>query len=272
MAVVDSYRGRVLEIQQILAFRTQNTERTRIARKKLSGSGAPRNISGSKSAGGQLSHFGGVDTSAFSPKSYKRDPRSTKKVVVLFLSSNPIEQTQMELEEQTRAIEIMIRKAGRLSNVSMVSCSCVRPADILKAVEKHQPNIIHFSGPATDSGIIQFEDDNGDILGFKKELLVQVLRAHSDSIRFVFFNEPQARAQAVAAVEHVEASVAMASNSEDSEKLFASYFYSAIDRGNSLQQAFRHARTFLMLGGGEVAPELFVAKRKRAKDVFILWR
>jgi hypothetical protein len=196
-----------------------------------------------------------------------------EKIVVLFLAANPLDQQQLRLDEEARAIAEMIRKAKHRDSVILESCWAVRPMDILQALNEHTPAVVHFSGHGSDQDEIVFQDANGNAKLVSKEAIVQTMMASSEDIRLVFFNTCYSRNQAEAVVEHVEASIGMKTSiGDEAARVFASQFYSAIGFGLSVKKAFEQAKAILMMEGiqEEDTPELFIHEGVNPEDLVIV--
>jgi len=184
-----------------------------------------------------------------------------ERIVVLFLAANPLDQPQLRLDEEARAIADMIRKARHRDSVKLESCWAVRPMDVLQALNEFSPAIVHFSGHGSTDDEIVFQDAQGNAKMVSKDAIVQTMMASSESIRLVFFNTCYSRNQAEAVVEHVEAAIGMnTSIGDEAARVFASQFYSSIGFGHSVKKAFDQAKALLMMEGirEEDTPELFV--------------
>lgn len=185
-----------------------------------------------------------------------------EQITVLFMASNPLDQDQLRLDEEARAIAETIRKSEHRDAVSLVSRWAVRPLDLLQALNEHRPRIVHFSGHGSDQDEIVFQDNSGATKLVSKEAIVQTMAAASGEIRLVFFNTCYSRNQAEAVVQHVKAAIGMKTSIGDgAARVFAAQFYSAIGFGLSVKQAFEQAKAALMLEGiaEQDTPELFVA-------------
>ncbi len=183
-------------------------------------------------------------------------------ISVLFLASNPIEESALRLDEEVRLIHEMIRRSDNRDSVRLESRWAVRPLDVLLAMNEVDPTIVHFSGHGTSHGEIIFQNDNGGSSTVTIEAMVQTMKATSDRIRLVFFNLCNSKALAQAVVTHVEAAIGMKGEiADDAARYFAAQVYSAIGFGKSLYQAFEQGRASLMLTGSEQEdiPELYVA-------------
>lgn len=185
-----------------------------------------------------------------------------EKIVVLFFASNPVDQQQLRLDEEVRAIAEMIRKSKHRDSVELKSCWAVRALDVLQGLNEHEPHVVHFSGHGSDHDEIVFQDNEGEAKRVTKDAIVQTMMASAGSIRLVFFNTCYSHTQAEAVVQHVEAAIGMTTAiGDEAARVFASHFYSAVGFGHSVQKAFDQAKAALMLEGipEEDTPELFVA-------------
>ena len=196
-----------------------------------------------------------------------------EKITVLFLASNPLDQAQLRLDEEARAIQDMIRKSEHRDAVKLESRWAVRPRDVMQAINECNPRIVHFSGHGSDHDEIVFQDESGNAKPVTKEAIVQAMGACSGSIQLVVFNTCYSKNQAEAVVEHIQAAVGMnTSIGDDAARTFASQFYSAIGFGKSVKEAFDQAKAALMLESipEEETPELFVADGFDASNLYIV--
>jgi hypothetical protein len=196
-----------------------------------------------------------------------------ERITVLFMAANPLDQTQLRLDEEARAIAEMIRKAKHRDAVGLVSCWAVRPLDVLQALNEHQPCIVHFSGHGSDQDEIVFQDNYGATKLVSKEAITQTMAASASEIQLVFFNTCYSRNQAEAVVKHVRAAIGMKTSiGDDAARVFAAAFYSAIGFGLSVKVAFEQAKAAIMLEGipEEDTPELFVAEGLLAEEIILV--
>jgi len=185
-----------------------------------------------------------------------------EQITVVFMAANPLDQKQLRLDEEVRAIAEMIRKAAHRDAVKLVSCWAMRPLDLLQALNEYCPHIVHFSAHGSDHDEIVFQDNSGATKLVSKEAIVQTMAAASGEIRLVFFNTCYSRNQAEAVVKHVQAAIGMKTSiGDDAARVFAAQFYSAIGFGLSVKRAFEQAKAALMFEGiaEQDTPELFVA-------------
>ncbi|MHB1416287.1 MAG: CHAT domain-containing protein [Chloroflexota bacterium] len=194
-------------------------------------------------------------------------------ITVLFLAANPLDQQQLRLDEEVRAIADMIRRSEHRDAVRLESRWAVRPLDVLQAINEYQPRVVHFSGHGSDHDQIVFQDDAGRAKLVSKEAIVQTMAAASGDIQLVFFNTCYSRGQAEAVVQHVPAAIGMnASIGDGAARVFSAQFYSAIGFGLSIGLAFKQAKAALLLEGipEEDKPELFVTSGVNGDDLVLV--
>lgn len=203
----------------------------------------------------------------------ERLSRLPEKITVLFVAANPLDQQQLRLDEEARAIQVMIRKAKHRDSVEFRSHWAARPLDILQAVNEHDPSIVHFSGHGSEEAELVMQGNDGETKLVTKEAIAASLATCSEKIKLVFFNTCYSRGQAEAVVKHIPAAIGMnTSVGDDAARLFSSQFYSAIGFGHSVKKAFAQAKAALMLEGipEEDVPELFTGEGVDASDLVIV--
>jgi hypothetical protein len=196
-----------------------------------------------------------------------------KKITVLFLASNPIDQIQLRLDEEARSISEMIRKAKHRDSVKLESCWALQPMDLLQALNDYNPTIVHFSGHGSDEDEIVFQAPDGTAKLVSKEAIVQTMMASSENIRLVFFNTCYSRIQAEAVSQYADATIGMNTSIRDeAARIFSSQFYSSIGFGHSVGKAFQQAKALLMMEGTneENTPQLFIKDGLNANDIILV--
>jgi hypothetical protein len=196
------------------------------------------------------------------------------KIKVLFLASNPEDQSWLRLDEEIRAINENIRKSEYRDSVELVSRWAVRTGDLLQALNEVQPHIVHFSGHGASNGDLIFQAIDGSSKEVPKEAIAATIKATADNIRLIIFNSCFSSVQAEEVTKYIDVSIGMnTSIGDEAARVLAAQFYSAIGFGRSVQQAFDQAIAALMLDGiPEVnTPELYT-KEGIDPDTIILVR
>lgn len=196
-----------------------------------------------------------------------------KKITVLFLASNPINQIQLRLDEEARSISEMIRKAKHRDSVKLESCWALQPMDLLQSLNDFKPTIVHFSGHGSDDDEIVFQAQDGTAKLVSKEAIVQTMMASSEDIRLVFFNTCYSNNQAEAVSQFVDATIGMnTSIGDNAARIFSSQFYSSIGFGLSVAKAFQQAKALIMMEGipEENTPQLFIKEGRNADEIILV--
>lgn len=176
--------------------------------------------------------------------------RLPEKIKVLFVASNPIDQSQLRLDEEIRAITQKIRASEHRDSVDLISIWAVRPLDLIQALNEHKPHIVHFSGHGSEEDELVFQGDGGGTQLVSKMAIVATIKTVADNIRVVLFNACFSEAQAKALTQHIEVAIGMKDAiGDDAARIFAAQFYSAIGFGCSIKQAFDQGISALLMEG-----------------------
>lgn len=183
-----------------------------------------------------------------------------EKIIILFISSNPKDQSSLRLDEEAREIEENIKKSKNRDSIEFKTIWATRPLDILDAINEHKPTIIHFSGHGTVDGSLVFEDLDGNSKFVTKDAILQVISGESDTVKLVFFNNCFSYIQAKEIMKNIDFAIGMSDAISDRAAIiFSSKFYSSIGFGNTVKKAFNHGISALMLEGisEEDTPRLY---------------
>ncbi|MEM6284069.1 MAG: CHAT domain-containing protein [Chloroflexota bacterium] len=124
-----------------------------------------------------------------------------------------------------------------------------RTEDLFQAINEHNPHIVHFSGHG-DMDHVALVDSAGNTKLVKKDAIVQLFKATQDQIQVVVFNTCLSTDQAAAVAEHIDVAIGMNDKIDDeTARVFAARFYSAIGFGKSVNQAFEEGKAQVMLDG-----------------------
>lgn len=169
-------------------------------------------------------------------------------IVILFVASNPLDQTALRLDEEVREVEAMIRKSDFRDSVKLHSHWAARPLDLIQKINEIKPTVLHISGHGSDQAELVFQDDDGATKLVTKDAFVQTLAATVGSLKLIFLNSCHSHVQAEAACQFVPAAVGMRDEiGDEAARIFASRFYAAIGFGMNLESAFQQGKAALML-------------------------
>src|ERR1700736_375018 len=133
----------------------------------------------------------------------------SSKVTILFLAANPMDSSQLRLDQEIREIHAKIRAAEFRDSFELVSRWAVRPLDLLQAFNEVQPHIVHFSGHGSRNTELLLEDHAGNAMPVAEAALVSLFHNVKDNIRLVLLNACHSEAQAQAISRQIECTVGM---------------------------------------------------------------
>lgn len=199
-------------------------------------------------------------------------PDATK-TQILFLASNPRNQSALGLDKEIRAIEDKIRASSHGDALELTSKWAVRPDDLLQLFNEHAPTIVHYSGHGSKDNAILLMDDADQAKPVSKEALGSLFKTLRGKTRVVFFNACHSEGQAAVIAESVDCTIGMSRAVKDSAAIaFASSFYRAIGFGKSVKEAFDQgvlACDVLGLPGTDI-PQLRCREGVDPANVFVL--
>lgn len=201
-----------------------------------------------------------------------RENAGMQTVKALFLAANPARTNRLALDEEMRAIEQKVRASAHRDVLVFQSNWAVRPDDLLQLLNQHSPQIVHFSGHGSHTGLCLAGND-GQVRRVTTQALEALFSTLKDNIRLVFLNACYSREQAQALVTTIDCVVGMKESiRDDAAAVFASSFYRAIGFGRSIQEAFDQGRTALLLEGipEEDIPELLVKEGLDPRQVVLI--
>jgi hypothetical protein len=181
---------------------------------------------------------------------------------VLFLAAEPSDAARLRVNAEYRAIEETLggsRHRDRIRLLPPVLAS--RPIDINRAIQEHQPDIIHFSGHGTGPAGIYLEDDSGRAKLASTNALVALIQA-APRARLVILNACSTQSQAEAIARHIDYALGTRNPITDAAATaFSVGFYQALGARPSIdiEAAFRSGCALIQLEGlpGHHIPVLY---------------
>ncbi|MDJ0631736.1 MAG: CHAT domain-containing protein [Xenococcaceae cyanobacterium MO_188.B29] len=189
------------------------------------------------------------------------------KIKILVLAVNPVNTSQLRLDEEVRSIQEELERAKYRDRFELISQWAVRVRDLSRALLDHKPHIVHFSGHGTGSqddsttrklspfpedapepeGLV-LEDDQGRATLVSTDALAGLFKLLENDVKCVVLNACYSEMQAKAIHQHIDCVVGMNKAIGDRAAIeFARVFYQALARGDSFNFAYQLARNSLDL-------------------------
>lgn len=191
---------------------------------------------------------------------------------VLF-AANPIDTERLRLDMEIRQITTKVQESKYRDVLEIIPVMAARPDDLLLALNRYHPQIIHFSGHATSAGAIVLEDEEGAAKPVSTDALVALFTTLKAHIRLVILNACFATHQAEAIISVIDTAIGMNQMITDRAAIkFIAAFYRALGFGCSIQAAFDQGVTALLLEGITEAntPQLLVRPGVDAASIVLV--
>jgi SMODS-associated and fused to various effectors sensor domain/CHAT domain len=189
------------------------------------------------------------------PKSRLSDP-----VRILFLGSCPNTADILKVDLEFRAIRIALRSEEDAGQIKTDQRTALRVEDLREALQRFQPDIVHFSGHGTRQSEIVLNDSRGGGRRIASVALAELFALLKGRIHLVVFNACHSASLAEAIASHIDCTIGMNDTIADEAAIkFAGVFYQAIGWRETVQKAFDLGRNELRLKSLEGAgvPVLF---------------
>ncbi len=173
-------------------------------------------------------------------------------IKILFVSANPNGTAPLQLNEEFREIDQKIRASKYRDALELVPVLAARRDDIIEALLRHEPQIVHFSGHGSRERGLYLLDDQGNSSLIGRAALLALIDSLKDNIRVVVLNACHSHELSQAVVSVVESAIGMDAAIEDRAAIkFACAFYLALGYGRSVQDAFKLGTVAM---GGKTLP------------------
>ena len=183
------------------------------------------------------------------------------KIKVLFLAANPTDTSPLRVGQEVREIDEKLEVGPAHDSFELIQQHALRIGDLQKALLKHQPHIVHFSGHGSKSEEIVLEDNSGKSHAVNRQALAALFRIIKDNVRIIVLNACYSKQQAEALREVIDYTIGSNKAVGDQASImFSSAFYQALAFGRSVKEAFELGQVELDLRGisGSTSTELFI--------------
>ena len=178
-------------------------------------------------------------------------PQPAKKITILFLAANPKSTDRLRLDEEVRTIDERLRLAQYRDKFNLQQQWAVRTGDILDAMLRYQPDIVHFSGHGSTDGALIFEDASGAAKPVSAAALGALFEA-LEGVRCVVMNACWSATHAGQIAEYVDCVVGMSRSVSDAAGVsFAAGFYRGLGDRKSVAAALKLGKAQIMLDGSD---------------------
>jgi hypothetical protein len=166
---------------------------------------------------------------------------------ILFLAANPIGLTARKLDQQAREIQEELQLGGERDRFQFVLRPAAQPLDLLRALRRLKPSIVHFVGHAQADGIY-LTDNDGRPMQMTRETMHATFGAAGRSVRVVVLDGCATDDFARALCDFVPVCVGTSPPITDAAaRAFSLGFYGALADGESTASACSQGRAAMLL-------------------------
>ncbi|MBW4512934.1 MAG: CHAT domain-containing protein [Scytonematopsis contorta HA4267-MV1] len=170
---------------------------------------------------------------------------------ILFASANPDNTTKLNLDKEAREIQQALKLSKNRDDFEIVTCLATRVEDLRHALLEHQPNIVHFSGHGTETGLV-LEDNNGSLQLVSELALENLFENFRGVTECVVLNACYSEIQAKEIYKHINCVIGMNQPIGDSSAInFSIGFYDAVFSGEIYNYAFNIGVASMQLSGSK---------------------
>jgi hypothetical protein len=196
-----------------------------------------------------------------------------KKIKVLFTAADTAELgSGIRMDHELRAIKEAVLRSPNRELLDLEVELGVRGGGLQEAIDRYQPDIVHFAGHAHGSAGILVEDEHGEEKVLSPEWL-RDLFAHSPSVRVVVLNACDSLPIIQAIHDVVDYGIGMNREVGDlAATRFAEGFYAALASSRTVEAAFMRGVLRMKDGDASAAtvPEIIVRDGVDAAMPFVL--
>jgi hypothetical protein len=169
------------------------------------------------------------------------------RLTILVLAANPLDSERLRLDAEVRALDAALRQGEASGRFDLRQQWAVRSGDLVDALLRHRPAILHFAGHGDAGGNLIVEDLAGLAASVRPAAFAALLAA-VPGVRGVVLNACWSDAQAAALLPHVDWVVGMAQEvADDAAVAFAAGFYRGLAAGESVATAVALGRAHVLL-------------------------
>lgn len=170
---------------------------------------------------------------------------------ILILAANPTDRVSLRISQEVREIEEALEQSSHSDRLTLRQRWAVRPDDLRRALLKHSPHILHFSGHGGGETGIVLEDESGKAKPVGTEAIANLFRLFADQgLECVVLNACYSEVQAEAIAQHIPYVIGMSDSIHDTTaRKFAIGFYDALGAGWSYEKAYEMGKSAIDVEG-----------------------
>jgi TIR domain/NACHT domain/CHAT domain len=161
------------------------------------------------------------------------------KQTILVIAANPQGTTSLRLDRELRVINDVMQKSRLRDRFDIQPLWATRTIDLLPALLKYKPRIVHFCGHGEGQVGLVLEDEAGTAKLVSSEALAGVFVELAAEVECVLLNACYSEDQAQTIVQYINYAIGMSREIRDDAAIaFTRGFYTAIGNGKPIKKAY----------------------------------
>jgi diguanylate cyclase (GGDEF)-like protein len=161
---------------------------------------------------------------------------------ILFVAANPISSSRLALDEEVRRIQAEIVTSKYRDDIVFQQLGATRPTDLIRALNREQPDIVHFSGHGSKKGELVFVANDGKKHPISPKELADLFGTLTSPPKLVVLNACYSFQQVNSLATAVDVVIGLPEQISDEDAIvFSGQFYGALSEGVSIFNSYRQA-------------------------------
>lgn len=189
-------------------------------------------------------------------------PTNTK--TILIAAANPSNETRLRLDIETRDIDEGLRLSKYRERFVLKQQWATRQRDLRRAMQEHEPEIVHFCGHGSGEQGIVLESEDGKSHLIRTEALANFFKLFTGKVECVVLNACYSEVQAEEIAKYIPYVIGMSEGIGDKAAIeFAVGFYDSLAAGNAYEKAYEFGCNAIEMAGiiGHLIPRLFTSPK-----------
>jgi pentapeptide repeat protein/CHAT domain-containing protein len=169
-------------------------------------------------------------------------------VKILYMFALPRDQHSIPVEGEYKAIVDAIQRSKYRDQILTSDYPGVSLKDFQSVIETYKPNVLHFSGHASQVGDLVFQGPKEESQKVPKDPFTNAFKLLGENLKLVVLSACYSKDQAEGVSKHVDRVIGIDEEIDgDKAVMFSEKFYESIGNGKSVEEAFDWAKNQVSL-------------------------
>lgn len=168
---------------------------------------------------------------------------------ILVMMASPANMSPIRVREEVRVLKAsLLDGLDARARLKLEVIPAATIEDILTAMNRHKPHILHIGAHGNEDGELAFLDEQGDAAMVPLKGMAAAVAAAGDDLQMIVLNACHSHAAARVLVDYVDCAIGMRKTIADKSAIaFVQGFYGALGFGRSVSQAYEQGLARIQL-------------------------